>query len=213
MSIEKYVSVDVKMFEFKKYISKKLWISFYNQINEIISLEPGSILEIGVGTGTVGMILKDLIHLDYESMDIEKGLNPDHVGSVIDMPFIDKKYDVVACFQVLEHLPYEKFEKALSEMFRVAKKSVIISLPNIGKVSRLHIPRICKMKLINVPFAKIAKHEFDGKHYWEMNTKGYEQKKVMQKMNDISNKYHFKLTKEYREWFNPYHHFFVFTIK
>lgn len=45
------------------------------------------------------------------------------------LPFDDKKFDVVTALDVLEHLdnPHE----ALKELFRVAKKSVIVSLPNM----------------------------------------------------------------------------------
>jgi len=45
-------------------------------------------------------------------------------GDVCSMPFNDGEFDVVFCFDVLEHLPDS--EKALAEMLRVSKDRVII---------------------------------------------------------------------------------------
>jgi ubiquinone/menaquinone biosynthesis C-methylase UbiE len=148
--------VEAVHYEFKNYISKERWSSFYHQIDEIIAINPVSVLEVGVGSGLLGMILKNVIHCNYKSIDIDEELKPDFVGSMLSMEFQDKSYDVVGCFQVLEHLPYEQcFQKALSEMLRVAKKAVIISLPNAGRVIRLHIPKICVKKIIKMPFSKL----------------------------------------------------------
>jgi len=56
-----------------------------------------------VGTGLLGAILKQ-VGLKYESMDIADDLGADHIGSVVDMPFADESFDVVGCFEVLEHI-------------------------------------------------------------------------------------------------------------
>ena len=152
-----------------------------------------------------------MLHYNYESMDIAEELKPDHIGSLIEMPFLDKQYDIVVCFQVLEHIPFELFEKALSELFRVAKKSVIISLPNAEAFLKIQIPKICRMKLVKKPFSKAKEHEFDGEHYWEVNKKGYEIKRIMKIIVDTGKKYNCALEKNYRIWENPYHHFFVLT--
>jgi len=161
------------------------------------------------------VICKELLHYNYESMDINAELKPNHIGSVLDMPFSDKKYDIVVCFQVLEHLPYENFEKALSELFRVAKRSVIISLPNARKILPLNIPKICKMKLVNWPFSRTKKHNLNNRsgHYWEINKKGYAINKIKEKIMETCRKYDYKLEKDYRVWENPYHHFFIFRRK
>lgn len=206
--------VEAKHYDFKKYVYKGRWNSFYHQIDEILSITSPSayamsILEIGVGSGILRAIFKFFLRINYESIDIDEELQPDHVGSVLEMPFADKQYDVVVCFQVLEHLPYEKFVEALSELFRVAKKSVIISLPNAEKVYQLNIPKICRRKLIKRPFAKIKEHKFGGEHYWEINKKGYEIKKIMETIAETGKYFNYKLEKNYRIWEEPYHHFFV----
>ena len=152
-----------------------------------------------------------MLHYNYESMDIDEELKPDHIGSLIEIPFLDKQYDIVVCFQVLEHIPFAVFEKALSELFRVARKSVIISLPNVGAFMKLQIPKIFRMKLLKKPFSKVKEHEFDGEHYWEINKKGYEIEKIIKTIVDTGKKYNFELEKNYRIWENPYNHFFVLT--
>lgn len=49
-------------------------------------------------------------------------------ASVYELPFADKSFDLVTGLEVLEHL--ETPEKALVEIRRVAKKWVILSVPN-----------------------------------------------------------------------------------
>ena len=203
--------VEAEHYNFTNYLSRKKWNSIYYQIDEINKLNPDSILEIGVGTGILKLIMKNYFNFNYESIDIDEKLNPNHIGSVLELPFSDNKYDVICCFQVLEHIPYEYFQTALSEIFRVAKKSVLISLPDTGKVLKFHIPKFFKMKLYPLPFLTIKKkHVFDGEHYWEINKKGYEIKEIINKMTEISNRNNFILDKEYQIWEFPYHHFFCF---
>ena len=205
--------IDVMHYDFTKYVSRTRWIAFYHQLEEVISTNPSSILEIGVGSGVLRMMLKDFLQYEYESMDINKALNPNHVGSILEMPFPNAKYDTIGCFQVLEHLPYEDFEKALSELFRVAKKAVIVSLPNAGRIIEIHIPKICKRKFIKWPFTRLKEHKFDGHHYWELNTKGYALKTVLEKMKGICEKNNFYIDRKYRVWEDKFYHFFVFKRK
>jgi ubiquinone/menaquinone biosynthesis C-methylase UbiE len=207
MSIQK--QVNKAHYDFGKYVDKERWNSFYHQIGEIINAEPKSILEVGVGSGISKCVLKDFLHYNYESMDIDEELYPDHTGSVLDMPFVDRQYDVIGCFQVLEHLPFKDFEKAISELFRVANKAVILSLPNAEPYWQVSIPRLMRKKLLKKPFVRLTQHVFDGEHYWEINKKGYELHKIKREIEMIGNTFNFHLKNEYRVYENPYHHFFV----
>lgn len=75
--------------------------------------------------------------------------------------FPDNSFEVVACYELLEHLQYENFYKALSEIFRVSKSYAILSLPDAGRFCRIYlqIPKIGTFKrLISLPRFKYPMH-------------------------------------------------------
>ena len=110
----------------ESYDLKGRFISYWHQIHEIIRLRPKRVLEIGIGNGFVSKYLKER-RTNVLTLDIDKNLNPDIVGSVLDVPFSDNSFEVVVCYELLEHLQYENFYKALSEIFRVSKSYAILS--------------------------------------------------------------------------------------
>jgi len=189
------------------YDSKNRFISYWHQIHEIIRLKPKRILEIGVGNGFVSKYLKER-RVNVLTLDIDKELNPDIVGGVLDVPFSDNSFEVVACYELLEHLQYENFYKALSEIFRVSKSYAILSLPDTNKVYRwyVQIPKIKIFKgLISLPRLKNPIHKFDGEHYWEIGKDGYPLSKITKDIERAG----FDIKKTYRIFENPYHRFFV----
>ncbi len=194
----------------KEYDSKERFISYWHQISEIRKLEASSILEIGIGNGLVSNYLKKR-GLKVTTMDIDERLNPDKVGSVLNIPFPDEYFEVVACFEVLEHLPYEDFSKALSEIYRVSNKYAVLSLPDCTKAYRvdIQIPKIGELKrLIPLPRLKPPKHEFNGEHYWEIGKAGYLLQKVMGEIQTTG----FEIKKTYRVFEIPWHRFFVLEV-
>ena len=69
------------------------------------------------------------------------------------LPFDDRSFDNVTCFDVLEHLTEEDLPKALGEMARVAKRTVTVSAserPSIFKGRDLHISKRPKAKWIEL---------------------------------------------------------------
>lgn len=191
----------------ESYDSKKRFISYWHQINEIISLNPREGLEIGIGNGFVRNYLKEK-GVKIKTLDIDKKLNPDAAGSVLEIPFIDESFEVVACYEVLEHLPYNEFPKALKEIHRVSRKHAVLSLPDVTTVYRINIelPRIRPIKrLINHPFHRPARHVFDGEHYWEIGKASYPLKRV--ELDIIRSG--LKIIKTYRIFEFYYHRFFV----
>ncbi|MGE3466279.1 MAG: class I SAM-dependent methyltransferase [Pyrinomonadaceae bacterium] len=50
-------------------------------------------------------------------------------GSIIDIPFEDRSFDIAASVDVLEHLPEELRAEAVRELVRVARKAVVITFP------------------------------------------------------------------------------------
>lgn len=50
--------------------------------------------------------------------------------SIEELPFSSKSFDLVTCFEVLEHLPYHIFSRSVNEIERVSRKYIAVSVPN-----------------------------------------------------------------------------------
>lgn len=192
-----------------RYISKRRMISYSDQLENIMNQSPENVLEIGIGPGVVRYFLNKF-DVDITTVDIDKELDPDCVVSICDLPFKYNSFDVVAAFEVLEHIPFEHFNTALGELHRVTRDKCILSLPdaekNIPFVFPVYDPQYkirLYRKLLPIPIMR-KEHVFDGEHYWEINKRGYELDKIK---NAISN--HFNIIETYKTFSNPYHRFFV----
>jgi ubiquinone/menaquinone biosynthesis C-methylase UbiE len=94
----------------------------------------GTILDFGCGLGAYSIALKQGglncfgcdINIEYLRKAMSSGLPVANVDSVL--PFRDKSFDTVLIFEVLEHV--NDVSKVLSEAFRVARKNVLITVPN-----------------------------------------------------------------------------------
>ncbi len=203
--------VDTKHYSFKGYFHKFRWMSYWYQLKEIVDRRDiQSQLDIGPGS----LFLKKTLEVHrfdiaYKSMDIDSGLSPDIVGSVIHIPSPDGSFDLVSAFQVLEHIKFEDFERALEEMKRVSRKYIFISLPhNVPSFDmQFKLPGLRRFSLaIKIPFAQ--KHVFNGQHYWEVGKKGYSANKILSIF-----KKHFEVIDEYVPFENQYHHFYILKKK
>jgi len=165
------------------------------------------ILEIGVGNGFTSKYLKER-NLNVITFDVEAGLSPDAVGSVLKLPFVSESFDVVVCCEVLEHLPYSEFSKALKEIHRVSRKHVVLSLPDVTTVYRINVelPRIRPIKkLIPHPFHRPVQQAFDGEHYWEIGKTGYPLERIEFDIRQAG----LNIIKTYRVFEFYYHRFFA----
>lgn len=187
----------------KKYESPERWASYYTQIDEVLAFAPESCLEIGVGNGIIGDVLRRQ-GIAVTTLDIDPSLEPSIVGSVEQIPLGDRSMDVVLCAEVLEHLPFEKFHACLAEIARVARNGVVISLPHWGYTVRaiVDIPGLPKVRAAGKLPIAIA-HPAGGEHFWEIGKKGYPAKRIMGEM-----KKQFVIEKEWILPWMPYHHFF-----
>jgi hypothetical protein len=202
--------VDKTHYRFSKYVHKRRWMSMWHQLDEVLSLEPDSVLEVGPGPG-VFKAMASAFGVKVETLDLDPDLNPDYVASATDMPFRDGSFDVVCAFQMLEHLPFEQSRAAFREMARVSRSAVVISLPDAATrcpVS-IYVPKLGPVHFsIPVPRLRLRPHKFNGQHHWEINRAGYPLQHVRQALIDhapVTLKRSFRV-KEY-----PYHRFFVFT--
>lgn len=210
--------VQVKSGHYKKrsYNSLERFISYYYQVDSILQLEGvNSLLEIGSGNGIISKHIP-IYGIDVTTCDFDANVSPDIVADVRNMPIKDKSYDATVAFQVLEHIPFEDFEKALSEISRISKRYVIISLPYRSS----YFEFIFKFPGIRTLFKRnffdlsmrfpisFGGFETSGQHYWEIDRKKYSLNKVRASLKKF-----FKIKKEFSPILNKFHYFFLLQVK
>jgi len=106
-------------------------IEIYHSKFEEVSrrLEPGarSLLDIGCRNGILRKYLPE--EMSYTGVDLSPGPNVTQVCNVEHgIPFADASFDAVVALDVLEHIDNIWF--AFDEMVRVARRQVMVVLPN-----------------------------------------------------------------------------------
>ncbi|WP_026662305.1 methyltransferase domain-containing protein [Butyrivibrio proteoclasticus] len=200
-------------YNFKEYNSIGRWASYYYQVWYCLHSGCSDVLIIGKGDGLLETILKKYdANMRIVTFDYADDLNPDICGNVLELSSHCslESYSLVVCCQVLEHLPFDKFDKALLEISKVLKPKgrLILSLPDSGICPDLyiHIPKLGDFRIA----PKICKFyrkefEFEGQHYWEINSARKYPLKLIRKK--IHNKY--MIQKEFLVPLNAFHRFFI----
>ncbi len=86
-----------------------------------------SVLDIGCRDAILKKHLRS--GLDYTGIDLFPGPGVDRVGNVEEgLPFADKSFDAVVALDLLEHT--DKIWFVFDEMLRVARRRVVVLLPN-----------------------------------------------------------------------------------
>jgi len=60
------------------------------------------------------------------------------LAEIDNLPFTDRSYDCVSCLEVIEHLPVPIYQQSLSELARIAKDYIIVSVPYNEKLEESH---------------------------------------------------------------------------
>ena len=100
---------------------------------ELIPPDVRTILDVGCGNGAFLNSLPDVyeaVGLDSSQEGLKYVKSKAVHGDITALPFESASFDLVTCLEVLEHLPFTLFERALSEIARVSRKYIIISVPN-----------------------------------------------------------------------------------
>ena len=105
-------------------------------IAEITKQTGKTVLDVGCATCNDYGLHKKLgtsyVGLDFTKkfLDRAKKLYPNvevKFGNALDLPYEDGTFDVVYCKDLLEHLPPDEYKQATREMWRVARKKVMIA--------------------------------------------------------------------------------------
>jgi len=195
----------------KQYNHLLRWCSYWYQIHSVLELKPQTVLEIGAGNKLVSGYLAEQ-GLDIKTVDIDAGVEPDIVASILDIPVSGDSVDVVLASQILEHIPFTDVPKALGEMYRVSRKYVVISVPDAGRTFsfRLKIPGFPKIQYVwNMPTRRSHVMKEESGHYWELGTKEYSTKKLKKEVAGAG----FSIINMFTLFEHPYHRFFILEKK
>jgi len=115
------------------------YIIFWNIVKALKTLQFDSVLDVGGSEGYMCGAFRAFFGARVRSCDLSAeackrakeifDVDADTVDGV-SLPYPDGAFDVVVCSESMEHIPH--YEDVLKELLRVAKKSVIITVPHDG---------------------------------------------------------------------------------
>jgi ubiquinone/menaquinone biosynthesis C-methylase UbiE len=119
---------------YREEIEKR--VAYYREAINLIPSDVKSIIDIGCGEGTFLNMLARLgristivgVDVSYVALKYVEGQKIR--ASTEELPFENESFDLVTCLEVLEHLKQEAFIRAVGEIKRVAKRYIIVSVPN-----------------------------------------------------------------------------------
>lgn len=187
------------------YLNLPRMMTYWYQAKAVRDCGGVSALEIGIGMGLTTWILERW-GLNISTLDVDPELRPSAVGDLLKMPFADGSFDTILIAEVLEHLPFERFDESLAELRRVSSKHVIITLPCplVGVHFGVNVP-LLEPFFIALGFRQWSRPRFDGQHYWELDRRGYPKRRIRRHLRDAG----FEIVKQFRPGLSLYNYFFV----
>jgi len=110
----------------------------WNRILKAFNYVDGStVLDVGIGNGALVNMLHQSNNFDrVVGIDIKRNNFLElldgiefNIMNILDLKFSDNEFDTVICMEVLEHLEIKDFYTGLSELRRVAKDFLIVTVP------------------------------------------------------------------------------------
>lgn len=167
-------TLDIATYFSDEYFSLQQLFSLSHQIHEIFKLNPKSILEVGIGNGMTSQFFRRAGY-DVTTADINPGLKPDICAPLDQLPekLKGKRFDLVVCCEVLEHMPFADFPGNLRSL-RSAGDRLFMTLPayrkcfGFGGVIRFpkRLPREVKAYVSIPKWGSLA----GGPHFWEVGS-------------------------------------------
>ena len=212
--------------EERRFTSTQLQIASVTDLGDTVS----SILEVGPGSGFFTMFTKSLGY-SVKTADIKPWSDPDYLGDVRELD-IEETFDLVAAFEMLQHLPYPELAPTLKKLAALSSRYVFLSIPaRVHRVGfsidipglvaprRLGLGWLRGLHLISLKWewpraADLNEREWTGRddywnpHYWEVGRKSYPRARVLGEIESAGLRI---LWAKYNPKFH--HHLFVLAEK
>lgn len=182
--------------------------AYWTQINEVFSLKPHTVLEVGVGSQVVVDYLRRR-QFQVVGVDLRTDAAPDVAGAVGHLPFCADAFHLVMACQLLEHLPFEQFEPILSDMARVSSRYIVISLPDAGRYLSVSLRAShTRTRRWLVDLSRLLPRggfKPTAHHYWELGWREYPLARITSTIQRTG----LQILRHYRVVERPYQHFFI----
>ncbi len=121
---------------------------------EAIPAEVRTLADIGCGNGLFLRYLTAsprsfdrLVGVDRSETALKQVETEKQVASIDALPFADGEFDLTTSFEVLEHLPVSVFQAARSELARVSRRFIMVSVPYAQDLEESFVEcRACRTK-------------------------------------------------------------------
>ena len=187
------------------YINPLRMSSYSYQYRLALTSGGNSFLNIGSANDVLRSLLikqkKTVINLD-----LDLHTHPDVTAIFPYLPFKSSSFDVVLCFQTLEHLPFSMINSCFRELRRISKNNIIISVPDMS-LSKREMIKYLIYKILNHPreWKKYKSRKIDKEHFWEIGDGVINFKSLLSAIEGER----LEITNHFRNRINSYHHFFV----
>jgi hypothetical protein len=189
------------------YITPSRLSSYWHQVDEVCLLGASSVLCIGPGNSFVPRWLRDL-GLSVWTTDYIASPVADVRGDVRHLPFRTHAVDVALCPQVLEHVPWPDVPGAVTELSRLARVGIVVTLPRSRRrlAAQFNLPMLGRRRIaVDLPRSERRGIVSPAEHHWEIDQPG----QSLASVEEILQSTGLRLQRSYRVWELDYHHVFV----
>ena len=185
--------------EWTKVLEERHHWEFYWYQQKLMEgfVTPGQdqVLELGVGSGFAANYCRSR-GLDVTTLDIDEEKKPDIVANVVTYDF-ERKYDHLMAFEILEHIPYDQFERIIRKIPEFISGYAFISLPrNERVVFNLNL-RLPKFRPVSYQWRILKKNITCKAHHWELDYGEYTNRRVESLFTDAGLRVARRMTCDY----------------